>query len=290
VTVRRLAAAAALAAAAWTHPVAAIAQDEPVAVPERSAPTPYALPLWEVGVLGFGVSQQAWPGSSEQIVRGLPLPFLIYRGEFLRADRTGAGLRAIRTSQFELDVGFAASFGSSSNDVEARRGMPNLGTLVEFGPRVKWQPRRGPIDEGFRIDLPLRGVFNLDEGLASKGVAFEPALILEGQIPGRWTWRASAGALLGDAQLAGHFYSVAPSFATPDRPAYEAQAGLIAWRLGASFSHNLGADLRLFGFLRLDSVAGSANASSPLVDRVTGLSGGLGLAYTFFRSGRTAAQ
>src|SRR4051812_38195485 len=43
-------------------------------------------PLWELGGVALGVSQQAYPGSSRQVHRGLALPFFIYRGPFLRAD------------------------------------------------------------------------------------------------------------------------------------------------------------------------------------------------------------
>jgi outer membrane scaffolding protein for murein synthesis (MipA/OmpV family) len=257
---------------------------------DAPAPGPAVLPLWEVGVVGFGVTQQAYPGSSESVRRGLPVPFALYRGEILRADRSGAGLRAIRLERFELDIGVAAAFGSNSSDIEARRGMDNLGTLVEFGPRVKWHLGSGPIDEGFRIELPLRGVFDLEDRLASKGLAFEPALIFEQDAPGRWNRRIGVSAVVGDRRLAQHFYRVPPEAATPTRPAYEADAGLIAWRLSASFSRHLTPDLRLFGFLRVDTVAGAANALSPLVDRTTGASAGLGLAWTLFRSGRAAVD
>ena len=34
-----------------------------------------------------------------------------------------AGLRAFKTERFELDVGFSGAFGSSTDEVEARRGM-----------------------------------------------------------------------------------------------------------------------------------------------------------------------
>jgi MipA family protein len=53
------------------------------------------LPLWELGGFGVATSQQAYPGSDQQINRGLVLPYFVYRGEFLRADRDTAGLRAI---------------------------------------------------------------------------------------------------------------------------------------------------------------------------------------------------
>lgn len=95
-------------------------------------------PLWELGAFGVGVSQQAYPGSDQQVSRGLVLPYLVYRGRFLRADRETAGLRAIKTPSFELDVGVAGSFGAKSDDIKARSGMPDLGTLVEFGPRLRW--------------------------------------------------------------------------------------------------------------------------------------------------------
>jgi hypothetical protein len=41
----------------------------------------------------------------------------------------------VKKSDFELDIGFSGSLGSGANDTQARRGMPELGTLVEFGPR-----------------------------------------------------------------------------------------------------------------------------------------------------------
>jgi len=44
----------------------------------------------------------------------------------------------------------------------------------------------------------------------------------------------------------------------------------------------------LFGFARLDTVAGAANENSPLVRRSTGASVGLGVAYTWMRSERAA--
>ena len=62
-------------------------------------------PLWEVGAVGLGVSQQAYPGASESIGRALVIPFGIYRGEWLRVEGGGANLRAMNTPRFELDLG-----------------------------------------------------------------------------------------------------------------------------------------------------------------------------------------
>jgi hypothetical protein len=97
-----------------------------------------APPLWELGGVALGVSQSAYPGADQQVNRALALPYFIYRGDVLRADRDTAGIRAMKTESFELDVGFAGAFGAGSETIAARQGMRKLGTLVELGPRLKW--------------------------------------------------------------------------------------------------------------------------------------------------------
>jgi outer membrane scaffolding protein for murein synthesis (MipA/OmpV family) len=246
------------------------------------------LPLWELGVFGVGVSQQAYPGSDQQVARGLALPYLIYRGEFLRADRETAGLRAVKTPRFELDIGVAGSFGSRSNDIEARQGMPDLGTLVEFGPRIKWNLLETNAGGRLRLELPLRGVFDLEADAAHRGMAFEPKLVFQRRAPSGWDYSAGLSAIFADQRLARTFYAVDPMFAAPGREAYEAASGLVTWRLSASFSRNVSQDWRIFGFGRIDSMNGSANKDSPLVRRTNGLSVGVGFAYTWMRSQRMA--
>jgi len=247
-----------------------------------------AQPLWEVGAFGIGVSQQAYPGSDQQVSRGLALPYLVYRGRFLRADRETAGFRAVKTPRFEIDIGVAGSLGTRSDAIDARRGMADLGTLVEFGPRMKWNLGDGPGGGRLRLDLPLRGVFDLSDGVAHRGMAFEPEIVFQRRERSGWSYSTSVGAVLADQRFARTIYTVGAADALPDRPAYAAQSGLIAWRLAASFSRNLGPDWRAFGFARVDSVRGAANEGSPLVRRTTGATLGLGVAYTWMRSERRA--
>jgi outer membrane scaffolding protein for murein synthesis (MipA/OmpV family) len=103
-----------------------------------------------------------------------------------------------------------------------------------------------------------------------------------------WLCHTSLGAVVGDRRLADTFYGVAPEFSTQQRPPYTARSGLIAWRLGTTISHQVTPDLRLFGFARVDTVSGAANNASPLVDRRTGASVGVGFTYTLSRSQRGA--
>jgi outer membrane scaffolding protein for murein synthesis (MipA/OmpV family) len=247
-------------------------------------------PLWEIGGVALAVSQQAYPGSDRQVNRGLALPYLLYRGRVLRADNEGVGLRPIKTPDFEFDVSAAAAFGSRASDDPARRGMPNLGTLVEFGPRLKWNLGGSPATGRWRLDLPLRGVFDLSDSLAYRGAVFQPGIVWQYRDGGRWNWSAGASLLLADERLARTFYQVDAAYATASRPAYQASGGLLATRLSAFVSRDVTRDWTVFGFARVDSVAGAANRDSPLVRRTTGATVGIGVSYTWLRSSQPAAD
>lgn len=75
--------------------------------------------------MAFGLTQQAWPGASEDVRRAIALPYVLYRGPWLRIDRGAFGLRAVKKSDFELDIGFSGSLGARSKDSPARLGMPS---------------------------------------------------------------------------------------------------------------------------------------------------------------------
>lgn len=90
-----------------------------------------APPLWELGGVAIGLSQQAYPGSDQQVGRALALPCLVSRGDVLRADNDCAGLRALKTPDFERDIGvFALSF----------PGSRSASMLLSAG-AMAWHPR-----------------------------------------------------------------------------------------------------------------------------------------------------
>ena len=249
---------------------------------------PGAAPLWELGGVVLGVSQNAYPGSDQQVNRALALPYFIYRGDVLRADRETVGIRALKTETFDLDVGFAGAFGSGSQTIDARHGMRKLGTLVEMGPRLKWDLGAGPAGGRLSAEFPARAVLDLSDKAAHRGWSFEPKLTYARRSASGWRYSASVSAIVADTRLAQTFYEVRSSEATAMRPAYTAESGLVSLRLGTAFSRSLGKDWNLFGFARLDTVAGAANESSPLARRSTGGTVGLGVVYTWMRSERAA--
>jgi outer membrane protein len=243
------------------------------------------LPLWEAGIGAGGVTTPAYPGAKTHSSRGLALPFLLYRGEILRSDQQGIGARLVNTDQLQFDIGFAASLPAHSEDVAARRGMPDLGTLIEFGPRIKYRLLDIDRDSRLRFELPLRTVIEARGGVRGQGWTLEPRLVYETRPSwAPWTLEAYLGAVFGNEKINRYFYEVQPQYALPDRPAYHADSGLLLTRLGMFGTYRVNTDVRLFGFVRYESYAGAANRDSPLMKRAVGTSAGFGLAWTLGRS------
>ena len=246
---------------------------------------PSGLPLWEVGGFAGSLTSPAYPASTERFNRNVVFPYFIYRGERLSVDRDGIDARMRLSPNYELDLGVSGSFPATSNDIAARQGMPDLGTLLEFGPRLKVKlPSPGP---GLRLglDLPLREVFEVSGGTRGQGLVFEPALALDmANVGGGWSLTAKFGLTWGDQQINQYFYGVAPAYATALRPAFEAQSGLMSARASLGASKSLNPDVRVFGYARMDYYGLSANTASPLHLQNSSPSMGLGLTWTLGRS------
>ena len=248
-------------------------------------------PLWEFGALAGAASTPAYPGAAGRSARAIALPFLIYRGKVLRADQSGVGARLLRTDAAEADVGFALSLPARSDEVAARAGMPDLGSLVEFGPRLKLKLAELSPSSRLRLELPLRAVIEVRGGLHRRGWTAEPKLVWETRGPqDAWSTDASLGLVAGDAAINRYFYQVDPRYATAARPAYAAGAGLMLLRAAFSGARKLTPDVRVFGVLRYDSYAGAANRASPLMKRASGVSAAIGISWTLGRSARPANE
>lgn len=257
-----------------------------LALPASAEPTPAPdLPLWEVGLFGGAASTPAYPGSADRSTRGLLLPMLIYRGKVLRADRSGVSARLFDTERVDLDLGFQMSLPARSDDVAARAGMPDLNSLLEFGPRLKVLLTEPSAPNRVKLELPLRVPLELGNGFRRQGLVFEPRLVFETSGSNqKWQADANIGAVFGNARLNQYFYEVAPQYANASRPVYKAEGGLMMTRLGMSLSHTVGPDWRVFGFARYDNYTHAANRDSPLFRKNHGLSLGFGFTWTAYRS------
>ncbi|BDI07445.1 MipA/OmpV family protein [Sphaerotilus microaerophilus] len=244
-------------------------------------------PLWEAGLGLAGLNLADYRGSAHRRTLWLPLPYLIYRGRWLRADREGARAVLLDTRVAEVDVSLGGSAPAASDDNPLRAGMADLPATVEIGPNVNltlWGG--GAARHKLDLRLPLRAVFTVQRSPRSIGAVFEPVLNLDLVDQAGWNIGAQAGPMFGSGRYHRHFYAVDPAEATGTRPAHAARAGYAGWKALASLSRRQGA-WWFGGYLRHDDLHGAVVADSPLVERRASWSGGLALAWIFASSTQT---
>ena len=248
-------------------------------------------PLWEAGLAGFGLTGPAYPGAEDDVGRALALPWFIYRGPVWRAAGGTIGARVAKNAFAEFDIGLGGALRASSEDVNVREGMPDLGFLLEFGPRAKLNLARPSQESAVRLELPLRGVFEFNSGVYYRGLAFEPKLTYDNRDLGRgWGFSGSVGLIYGDQTFNQYLYGVPSQYATTSRSAYTAKAGLITPRAQLTLSHKLNEDVRMFAFTRTDFAGKGVNSSSPLHLQEQGTSVGAGLIWTLGRSSQMVSD
>src|SRR5262245_50224047 len=84
----------------------AYAQSQEQARPPEPLPSERTLelPLWEAG-LGIGaVSFRDYRGSDTTHAYPVPVPYFIYRGKFLQADRSGLKSKLLHQDRVELNI------------------------------------------------------------------------------------------------------------------------------------------------------------------------------------------
>ena len=252
-----------------------------------AAPAGTGEPLWEFGLGVAAVRFADYRGSDQTNVYALPLPFVAYRGRFLRADRDGARAILFAGRRVEVDVSLSASVPTRSKDNEAREGMRNLPGTFEIGPNLNvelWQSadRRVKLD----LRLPVRQAITLERSPRIVGVTFSPNLNLDVRsVAGRWNIGSLVGPLFADRRHHEHFYGVDAEDATATRPAYRAPGGYAGWRAITSFSRRVG-DAWLGGFLRYDDLSGARFVDSPLVRQERSVTVGFGVSWIFAVSGQ----
>jgi hypothetical protein len=105
--------------------------------------------------------------------------------------------------------------------------------------------------------------------------------------PGSDGWKLGflAGPLFANRRYDSYFYSVAPQYASAERPAFTARGGYAGTQFLASLSRRY-AGYWVGAYLRRDTLAGASFAASPLVRQDSYWSGGLGIAWIIRASQR----
>lgn len=251
-------------------------------------------PLWEVGAGMAVLNLPNYRGSDARQTTVLPMPYLIYRGEVLRADSDGLRGLLFDSERLEVNVSLNGSLPVNSDDDPVRQGMADLDPAVELGPTVNarlWQSA----DRRMRLDLraPVRTAITVASRPEQIGWLFSPNLLLQIRDPAGhagWNLGLQAGPYFNDREYNAYFYGVRPAEALAGRPAYDAPSGYSGAQVMLTLTRRF-PRWWVGGFLRYDTLVGSVIEDSPLVRQSDAVSVGLALSWVFRESKtRVAAE
>ena len=248
-------------------------------------------PLWELGLGVAALRLPDYPGSDQARGYLLPLPYIVYRGTWLKADRDGARALLFDSPRVKLDVSVAASTPTRSERNLAREGMPDLAGTFEIGPNVNFTLASSRA-ERWKLDLrlPLRAAVTIQRSPRFVGSTFSPNLNLDvGGLGGGWNLGLLAGPVFADRKFHRYYYGVDTAYASASRPAYDARGGYAGWRALAATSRRFG-NAWVGGFVRYDQLRGAAFDDSPLVRRTSALTFGLGVSWILATSSELVAS
>lgn len=242
-------------------------------------------PLWEIGAGAAALRLPDYRGAQGSQHLLLPLPYLIYRGPWLRADRDGARAVLADGPRWELNLSASAAPPVRSRGSAAREGMADLPPTIELGPRLTtrlWQAGDGSARLEARV--PVRAVIGVSSRPRILGAVLTPTLNLD--LPralAGWDLGLQVALDAGTRRLHDHLYGVSAQDATAARPAWQARGGAGGWHALAAVSWRAGP--AWFGaYARLDRLDGAVFADSPLVRRRSGLSVGVAASWMLARS------
>ena len=257
----------------------------PAAAPEQK-------PRWELGAGAGMLYAPDYPGSSEHHLRGLALPYIIYRGDVFRlGDGQTARAVAFETNRLEFNLSFDAAFDADSENNELREGMDDLDFMFQLGPQLSIRLADFTFTDDSRSELFLalqtRAVFSSDlKRIDQRGYVFEPMLRYKhyGLLSPKLDATISLRPLWASQQLHAYFFDVEPRFATLERPEYEADAGYFGTGLNFYASYQMTEKASVFFGTQTTSLHGAANRDSPLHQKDLTVAFGAGLVWTFLAS------
>jgi outer membrane protein len=238
----------------------------------EEAPTKEKLPLYEYGVVGLAASLPHYRGSDEYSSYAFPLPYFIYRGKRIKANRDGVRGIFWRNKHFETDLSLSGN-PPVSDENEARAGMGELDGLIEIGPALRYYFYEYGERESFFLQWNIRAGFSFgfDSGMdvSYQGLISDWALVYRNASFFRdenIRFHLKTGPQFGDNELHSYFYEVAPQYVTETRSQYSGEAGYAGWQMSGSILKELTPKFWISLYGRYINSSGAAFEDSPLVE------------------------
>jgi outer membrane scaffolding protein for murein synthesis (MipA/OmpV family) len=267
-------------------PAAAVALAGVLALPACHAET---RPLWEVGAGLSVLSMPDYRGSDVTSAHVLPIPYLVYRGEILKADQDGLRGLLYNIERLEINISLNGTLPAIDDDNPARQGMDELKPTVEVGPTANFHLWRST-DRKTKLDLrlPVRTAITVESDPRQIGWLFSPNLILEVKDPAGftgWNLGLQGGPYFNEGEYNAYFYSVSPAEATAERPAYAASGGYSGSQVTLTLTKRF-PRYWVGGYVRYDNVSGAVYEDSPLFETQHAVAAGVAMSWIFGESAR----
>ncbi len=245
-------------------------------------------PLWELGMGAAAISFPDYRGSNERTNYVLPLPYFVYRGEFLKADRQRVRGLFFKSDRAELDVSISGSVPVKSDRNAARRGMPDLDPSLEIGPSLNlFLLNSANKRHTLELRLPVRAVVASDfHHVNYQGLVFHPQLNLDNRDFLGYhglNLGLAVGPIFADRRYHQFIYGVDSAYATTERPAYRGRGGYGGTQFVTALSKRF-SSYWVGSFIKYDSMHGAAFDDSPLAKSKTGFTAGIGISWVFSES------
>jgi len=231
--------------------------------------------------LGIGSLYYAnYVGSKSTQTLTLPLPYVRYRGEYIRIDEDGFTGKLFGIDGLQLDMSVSGSLPASSDDSGVRKGMPDLDLTGEVGPKLVYNIYEKGVSL-LEFELDLRATLSTDySSIAYRGVIsnsqFKYSLNYS-----EFEWTFRCGVLFTDADYNDYYYGVSSEYVTPTRALYETKSGYSGFRnrIGITYKKN-----NWWGgaFISHHDIRGTSFEDSPLVETKSALYLGASIAYIFY--------
>jgi outer membrane scaffolding protein for murein synthesis (MipA/OmpV family) len=220
-------------------------------------------PVWEAGIGLAGLHLPHYLGADQANNYLLPLPYFIYRGSIIRADRGGVRGFIYDSEKLSLRLSMGASLPVNSEDNDAREGMDDLDLMLELGPTLQYQLFKND-KHLLRADWPVRAAFSVgDEFFRHQGWTTNPRLYYETEVD-NWTITSTLGLVYSDRDYHAYIYDVDVEDVTDDRAFYESGSGFTASRFSIKARRRIGQ--QIYGVnLRYYDLSGAENDDSPLI-------------------------
>ncbi|UCH75384.1 MAG: MipA/OmpV family protein [Rhodospirillales bacterium] len=246
-------------------------------------------PKWEIGIAGAGAWTPHYPAADEGGQRYGAIPYMIYRSRRLKIGEGGLLSGDIfESDRIDITASIRGSLPARSKDNKARAGMPDLDALAEFGPQVVIFLVKRPDVDSISLKLPIRFVASSDfTNLKYRGVVFQPRLAYEHETlfgSGALSGTVSLGPVFATERLMDYFYEVPPQYATPERPAFNADGGYLGSALALGLTYEISDQFSISVGTQLEYYGGATNKNSPLHRSDTGVRAGAALVWKVWTS------